>query len=90
MEPGKQLGREEYITLLQKKAEELGRIPQKADFETQDMARMKSFWGPWPHVLAAAGLIPSKQQEKDEKKKLRKARIKAEKQAKNEAMKEAE
>lgn len=42
--------------LLTEKAQKLGRIPQKADFDEATRSRIKAFLGPWPRALEAAGL----------------------------------
>lgn len=44
------------IRALQKRAQELGRPPKKADFDDPICARIKSFLGPWPRALEQAGL----------------------------------
>lgn len=44
------------IRRLQSKACELGRPPIKADFDDATRARIKTFLGPWPRALEAAGL----------------------------------
>lgn len=44
------------IRQLQLKAQELGRPPIKADFDDATRARIKTFLGPWPRALEAAGL----------------------------------
>ena len=41
--------------LLSKYAE-LGRIPQKKDFDEASRSRIKAFLGPWPRALEKAGL----------------------------------
>ena len=41
--------------LLSKYAE-LGRIPQKKDFDEATRSRIKAFLGPWPRALEEAGL----------------------------------
>lgn len=38
------------------KASELGRLPQKADFDDTTRSRIKAFLGPWPRALEKAGL----------------------------------
>ena len=63
-----------YICALRQKAQELGRLPRKSDFDNADMAGMKALWGPWPRVLESAGLLPSKAQERLEKMQKRKER----------------
>ena len=44
------------IRQLQLKAQELGRLPIKADFDDATRARIKTFLGPWPRALETAGL----------------------------------
>lgn len=44
------------IRMLQSRAQELGRPPTKADFDDATRARIKTFLGPWPRALEAAGL----------------------------------
>lgn len=55
------------IETLQKKCEELGRLPKKADFDEVTRSRIKSFLGPWPRALEAAGLKEPKQSVKNPK-----------------------
>lgn len=42
--------------LLRQKYQELGRFPQKEDFDDVTRSRIKAFLGPWPRALEAAGL----------------------------------
>lgn len=44
------------IAQLQQKQKELGHMPHKADFDDATRARIKTFLGPWPRALEAAGL----------------------------------
>lgn len=44
------------IRQLQYRAQELGRPPNKADFDDATRARIKAFLGPWPRALEAASL----------------------------------
>lgn len=46
---------------LQKKYEELGRLPMKGDFDAVTLSRIKAFLGPWPRALEAAGLKEPRQ-----------------------------
>lgn len=46
--------------LLRQKAEELGRLPKKDDFDESTRSRIKAFLGPWPRALEAAGLKEAK------------------------------
>lgn len=49
-------GRNWAITQLKRRAQELGCAPKKSDFDEATRARIKSFLGPWPRALEAAGL----------------------------------
>lgn len=44
------------VEQLKAMAAEVGRLPQKSDFDEVTRARIKSFLGPWPRALEAAGL----------------------------------
>lgn len=46
--------------MLRKKYDELGRLPQKNDFDPVTLSRIKAFLGPWPRALEAAGLKQAK------------------------------
>ena len=46
--------------MLRKKYDELGRLPQKSDFDPVTLSRIKAFLGPWPRALEAAGLKQTK------------------------------
>lgn len=46
--------------LLKQKAEELGRLPKKDDFDEVTRSRIKAFLGPWPRALESAGLKEAK------------------------------
>ena len=49
------------VQQLRKKADEVGRVPTKADFEPIEKIRIKSALGPWPRALEAAGLKEPKE-----------------------------
>ena len=78
--------KEDYLKLLKRKAKELGRLPKKSDFENEDVVKIKSFFGPWPHALSNAGLIESKDEERKQKniKRRKRARQKRKEEKKNE------
>ena len=58
------------VGLLCEKAEELGRLPKKDDFDEITRSRLKAFLGPWPRALEAAGLKePRAVREKSKKRK---------------------
>ena len=46
--------------MLMEKSDELGRLPQKSDFDPVTLSRIKAFLGPWPRALEAAGLKQAK------------------------------
>lgn len=46
--------------MLREKSDELGRLPQKSDFDPVTLSRIKAFLGPWPRALEAAGLKQAK------------------------------
>ena len=46
--------------MLRKIYDELGRLPQKSDFDPVTLSRIKAFLGPWPRALEAAGLKQAK------------------------------
>lgn len=56
------------VGLLCEKAEELGRLPKKDDFDEITRSRLKAFLGPWPRALEAAGLKEVKDTPKKSKK----------------------
>ncbi|MBQ8903699.1 MAG: hypothetical protein IJY73_05325 [Oscillospiraceae bacterium] len=58
--------------LLRKKYKELGRLPQKEDFDDSTRSRIKAFLGPWPRALEAAGLKEAKIKPKKSHKRKRK------------------
>lgn len=70
------ISKEECICCLQQKAEELGRLPKKSDFDVETVNGIKSFFGPWPRALEAAGIKkpdPLRMQRRREKR--RRARV---------------
>ena len=44
------------VEQLQKKYNELSRLPKKDDFDEKTRSRIKAYLGPWPRALEAAGL----------------------------------
>lgn len=68
--------KETCIELLCAKAKELeengeSRYPKKADFSEEQAAAVKSFLGPWPRALEAAGLKPEDPERLEKKKQKR-------------------
>ena len=66
--------REDCMVLLQKKyreleAQGLSRFPQRSDFEEREVVAIKSFLGPWPRALEAAGVKPPREDDRAQKNK---------------------
>ena len=90
----KKYKKEDCILLLQNKyrelqAEGLSRYPQRSDFEEREMVAIKAYLGPWPRALEEAGIKPPKeinrqQRNKEQRIRVKRARIQALKKIKNE------
>lgn len=52
--------KEAAAELMRQKAQETGRLPQKADFDPVTLSRIKAYLGPWPRALEYAGLKEEK------------------------------
>ncbi|MGN0153579.1 MAG: homing endonuclease associated repeat-containing protein [Lachnospiraceae bacterium] len=50
------LTKEKCMILLQEKFNETGRYPKKSDFSEMEVSMIKSYFGPWPRALEAAGV----------------------------------
>lgn len=48
--------KETAILMLKQKADMLGRLPKKDDFDEISVSKIKGVLGPWPRALEAAGL----------------------------------
>lgn len=59
--------------LLRQKYQEIGRLPQKEDFDDVTRSRIKAFLGPWPRALESAG-IKEARAKPDKKKRKRNAK----------------
>ena len=44
------------ISLLRSKYAQGGELPKKSDFTQEEIMAIKSFFGPWPRALEAAGI----------------------------------
>ena len=66
--------RDECIKMLRRVSEKENRYPKKSDFSEYDVARIKSLFGPWPRALEAAGLTESKEDQRAQKRRLKKER----------------
>ncbi len=51
--------RDDCFKLIQSKARELERLPKKSDFDIETASIIKSYFGPWPRALEAAGVKKS-------------------------------
>lgn len=79
------LTKEDCILLLWNKQKQVNRYPRKSDFSEEEVAMIKSFFGPWPRALEAAGI--KEPREADKKAKRQQKRIAA-KRARNKKRKE--
>ncbi len=57
------------VALLKEKNNELGRLPQKDDFDEVTRSRIKAYLGPWPRALEAAELKEAKPKPPQKRKK---------------------
>lgn len=48
--------REDCLQALREASDRLGRLPKKGDFDENTVMMVKSYFGPWPRALEAAGL----------------------------------
>lgn len=62
------------LRLLTEKAEALGRLPRKDDFDSQTVCLIKQKLGPWPRALEQAGLKPPPVVSAKEKSRLKRER----------------
>lgn len=65
------LTKEDCILVIKQKADELGRFPKKSDFDVGTVSMIKSFLGPWPRALEAAGIKEPNQERIDRKREKR-------------------
>ena len=77
----KKYKKEDCILLLQNKYKELqeqglSRYPQRSDFEDREVVAIKAFLGPWPRALEAAGIKPSRDDDRPQRNKEKRARAK--------------
>ena len=75
------LTRDDCIALLVKKQDELNkigenRVPKRSDFSDREIMAVKSFFGPFPRALEAAGI---KEKRPDAEQKRREKRLRAKK-----------
>lgn len=70
------LTKEKCIILLQKKSDETGRYPKKSDFSEEEVSMIKSYFGPWPRALEAAGVKEPKENRKKEARRQKRIAVK--------------
>ncbi len=58
------------------KAEGLDRLPQRSDFEQQQVVAIKAYLGPWPRALEAAGLKTPREGDRIERNRQKRLRVK--------------
>lgn len=72
------------IELLQKKSQEIGRLPKKSDFTKEEICLIKAKLGPWNRALETAGLKEVSEHYIAKKEKVKiKRQLKKQKKAKN-------
>ncbi len=75
------------IELLQRKYKETGIYPRKADFSVVEMSAIKSYLGPWPRALEAAGIKEPKDNTKADRRKQKRIETKRAKNAQRKRLK---
>ena len=73
--------REDCLRLLREKQGELHtcgltRFPQRSDFADHDVMFIKSYFGPWPRALEAAGIKEPRDDDRKQKNREKRARAK--------------
>ncbi|MBQ9984290.1 MAG: hypothetical protein IJP29_06840 [Lachnospiraceae bacterium] len=80
--------REYCIDLLQRRYKETGIYPRKADFSVAEMSAIKSYFGPWPRALEAAGIKEPKENTKADKRRQKRIEMKRAKNAQRKILKQ--
>ena len=68
--------REECIKLIRDMHEKENRLPKKSDFSEIEVAMIKSYFGPWPRALEAAGVKECRSDDIFDKRKEKRIRAK--------------
>lgn len=79
--------KEYCIELLQRRYKETGIYPRKADFSVAEMSAIKSYFGPWPRALEAAGIKEAKENTKADRRKQKRIETKRAKNAQRKILK---
>lgn len=61
--------RQDCIKILQRKMETTGRYPKKSDFSEMEVTMIKSYFGPWPRALEAAGVKEPRDESRSDRRK---------------------
>lgn len=70
------LTKDDCVFLLLEKYETLKKLPKKSDFSDDEVAYIKSYFGPWPRALEAVGIKepnPLREQKKLDRRERQKA-----------------
>ena len=59
------LTKENCMEMLRDTYKQLERYPKKSDFTVEEVAAVKSYFGPWPRALEACGILPDRSAERE-------------------------
>ena len=59
------LTKENCMEMLRDAYKQLERYPKKSDFTVEEVAAVKSYFGPWPRALEACGILPDRSVERE-------------------------
>lgn len=60
------LTKENCMEMLRDAYKQLERYPKKSDFTVEEVAAVKSYFGPWPRALEACGILPDRSVEREQ------------------------
>ncbi len=81
------LTREDCIYILKEKYMMLDRYPYKSDFSEEEVAMIKSYLGPWPRALEAAGIKELPEQTRAQRRQQKRIEMKRARNAQKKIMK---
>ncbi len=79
--------REDCIYILKEKYMMLDRYPHKSDFSEEEVAMIKSYLGPWPRALEAAGIKELPEQTRAQRRQQKRIEMKRARNAQKKIMK---
>ncbi len=79
--------REDCIYILKEKYMMLDRYPHKSDFSDEEVAMIKSYLGPWPRALEAAGIKEPPEQTRAQRRQQKRIEMKRARNAQKKIMK---